>query len=265
MTGSIFNLPPSVLGMPHDEIHIWSAVLDQPPYKIHRLANTLSIEEKKRAERFHFVHDRRRFIVGRGVLRTLLANYLKIAPDDVQFCYGSNGKPFIKSFYNKDKLQFNLSHSENYALFAFARDREIGIDIEYVHFFSEMEKIAKQFFSTNEFFALQSLPNGEKKTAFFTFWTRKEALAKAVGMGLSHDLNKIDMTRCRRQLSLTMHDKRNSNKDSFWSIQDLNLVPGFAAAVAVKGENWRLHCWKWPENFAKLGANNQPLNDMIIN
>jgi 4'-phosphopantetheinyl transferase len=265
MTGSTFNVPPSVLGMSHDEIHIWCAVLDQPLYTIQRLANTLSIEERKRAERFHFVHDRRRFIVGRGVLRTLLANYLRVAPDDIQFCYGSNGKPFIDHCYNKINLHFNLSHSENYALFAFARDGEIGIDIEYVHFFSEMEEVAKQYFSINELFALQPLSNGEKNAAFFAFWTRKEALAKAVGMGLSHDLNQIDVTQRRQQLSLNVPDESKSNIDSFWSIQDLNLVPGFAAAVAVKGENWRLRFWQWSEKFTKLGSNNQSLSCMALN
>ena len=265
MTISAFRVPTEVIDMRPNEIHIWRAVLDQPQDIIQRLSTWLAVDEKKRADCFRFEQDCRRYIVGRGVLRGLLAHYLSSTPERVQLSYGPNGKPFLADVCNKENLCFNLSHSEGYALFAFTQDREIGVDIEYVHAFGEMEEIAKGFFSSDEHLALKTLSKAEKKTTFFNFWTRKEAFVKAVGMGLSHPFDQIDVSQCPGRPVLAMKNDRCSGKESLWSIHDLNAVPGFAAAFAVEGRNFSLQCWQWSDDLANFIIDSQPFKPMALN
>ncbi len=73
-----------------------------------------------RAERFYFEKDRKRFFVGRGILRSILEKYLDIAPSRLQFFYGDNGKPAVADTGRQETIRFNLSHSNGRALFAFA-------------------------------------------------------------------------------------------------------------------------------------------------
>ena len=102
-------------------------------------------------------------------------------PDQLQFCYGKNGKPALVRKWGKGNINFNLSHSEGLALYVFTRDREIGVDIEHIRDIPEMDQIAARFFSVRENAVFRALPESKKKEAFFSCWTRKEAFIKALG------------------------------------------------------------------------------------
>jgi 4'-phosphopantetheinyl transferase len=111
-----------------DEIHLWYACLDRPAVDFRSL---LSPDETIRAQRFHLERDRQRFIVRRGLLRTMLSGYLHADPGQLQFCCGRNGKPTLTDESGR-KICFNLSHAGGLALYGFTRGREIGVDIERV-------------------------------------------------------------------------------------------------------------------------------------
>jgi len=203
------------------------------------------MDERMRAERFHFERDRKRFIVRRGILRTILGCYLSIEPSRLRFCYGKNGKPALADTSGKGRIRFNLSHSEGLALVAFTRDREIGVDIEHIRDISEMEQIAERFFSVREYTVFRVLPKSKKKEAFFNCWVRKEAFTKAIGDGLSWPLDKFDVSLILGESARLLRIEGDSKGASRWSIQDLKPASGFAAAFAVEGRSGRLHCWQW--------------------
>jgi 4'-phosphopantetheinyl transferase len=115
-----------------DDAHVLRASLDQPADMIAKLAPLLSRDEYQRAERFHRPTDRPRFIAGRGILRKIISAYLALAPDEVRFVYNEYGKLFIADDQNCGSLSFNLSHSNDMALYAVARGRRVGIDVEYM-------------------------------------------------------------------------------------------------------------------------------------
>src|SRR5688572_1477810 len=115
-----------------DEAHVWMASLDQPADLIAKLAPLLSEDERQRAERFHRPIDRWRFIAGRGILRKIISAYLALDPDEVRFVYNEYGKPFISTDQDRGALSFSLSHSNGMALYAVARGRRVGVDIEYM-------------------------------------------------------------------------------------------------------------------------------------
>jgi len=131
--------PPEDLALSSNDVHVWRASLDQLALRFQRLAQTLSADEQLRAERFYFEQDRRRFVVSRGLLRTILGCYLGIEPSRLQFCYGSRDKPALVETSGGGTLRFNLSHSQGLALYAVTRNREIGVDLERIRPISEAE------------------------------------------------------------------------------------------------------------------------------
>jgi len=237
--------PLSDLELSIDDIHIWRADLDLTIISIQKLNETLSIDEKGKAERFRFEKDKRRFIAGRGILRTILGCYLNVNPSRVQFCYGKNGKPELADTFGNGTVLFNMSDSDGLALYAFARELEIGVDIERIRDIPEMEQIAERFFSLKENEILRSLPESKKKEAFFNCWTLKEAMIKAIGDGLSYPLDSFDVSTAlggQRELLRTQGESREESK---WSVQLLEIGPGLAAAFALWGECRRVHCLQW--------------------
>jgi 4'-phosphopantetheinyl transferase len=237
--------PPLDLELPADEIHVWRASLDQPVPRFQRLKQLLSPDESMRAEQFHFEQDRKRFIACHGILRTILGRYLNVDPNRLQFCNGKNGKPALAHEFDNGSIHFNLSHSNEIVLYGFARDQQMGVDIERIRNISEMDQITKRFFSKTENEILRNLPDNQKKEAFFNCWTRKEAFIKAIGEGLSYPLNKFVVSLVPGEPARLLRIEGDSKAASRWFIQELNPAPGFAAAFAVEGRRRQLRFWQW--------------------
>lgn len=174
--------------LPHNTVDIWEIPL--PACDLNALAlNDLSPDEQTRFQRFYFAKHKRRFAQSRIALRTILSHYLHQCPADLEFAYSAFGKPSLPHFHN---LQFNLSHSKDLALLAVCQTHPIGIDIE---FFSERPflGIASHLFSFQEQQQLACLPPSLIPLAFFSTWAQKEAIMKAVGMGMSYPTKAIDL------------------------------------------------------------------------
>jgi 4'-phosphopantetheinyl transferase len=163
------------------EIHLWTAGLDLGGSVLEALRQALSLDEIARANRFLRETDRRRFTAARGILRRLAADYLNSAPAKLRFVYGEKGKP---SLLNGAGLGFSLSHCEGRAIYAFAWDRELGIDLELPREGIDTMGIAERYFSPEEAEGLRKKPAADRRRQFFRLWTEKEAYAKALGIGL---------------------------------------------------------------------------------
>ena len=148
----------------------------------------LSDDEHARATRFHFAPDRARFVASRIALRHILAKALGVEPAGVLFTLGVHGKPVIARDHNPGNWQFNLSHSGDIGLIAVAQGQPIGIDIEVLRPLPRQMKEILPSLSLAEQRALQLVAEPARATAFLRCWTRKEALIKAIGAGLTLDL-----------------------------------------------------------------------------
>lgn len=153
--------------------------------EIHRLkAELLSKNEKERINRFKFTEDKERFSTARVVLKLLLENISGISLAALDFNFSPSGKPYFKN------IEFNLSHSENYVLIALS-NKPVGIDIEIPKENFDFEPILKNTFGSDEINYINShIP---RKESFLTLWTRKEALLKATGEGLTDELTSISV------------------------------------------------------------------------
>jgi 4'-phosphopantetheinyl transferase len=242
--------PPAEVVLSSGDVHVWTADLDQPVHYRRWLARTLSVDERARANRFHFESDRRRFVAGRGLLRVILSRYLATKPDRLAFCYGPHGKPEVAASQGEDDttIRFNYSHSRGLALYAVARGRRIGVDLEILRPIPEADQIAAHFFSPRENAALRALPASQQCEAFFNCWTRKEALVKAVGDGLTRSVEQIDVTLVPGEPAmLNSVDGIDSNphEAARWRLQALFPARGFVAALAVEGYDWQLSRWQF--------------------
>lgn len=225
-----------------NEVHIWRANLELPEEKINQLFNLLNKDEQERAQRFHFARDRARFIAARGMLRKLLGQYVAISPEQLQFNYNQYGKP---NLIQKPEIQFNLSHAHNQALIAVTLASAVGVDIEYCDREVDIDGISKRFFSANECQVIQSLTDVKKRQVFFTAWVRKEAFLKALGMGLSYSLDKVEVSLLPEQPAriIALHDKEQKLED--WSLFNLTISEDYQAALVVKGNNQTIKTWQF--------------------
>jgi 4'-phosphopantetheinyl transferase len=177
-----WQTPPLRLELGASDVHIWRASLACPAEQLRHYHHLLSADEQGRAARFKFSEHQQHFIAGRGILRTLLGRYLNIEPQHLQFVYGAHGKPALA---HATPVQFNLAHSQGVALYAITRDRPIGVDLEYLRPLNDLVSLAQRFFAASEHAALVALPSEQQTTAFFRYWTSKEAYLKATGSGLA--------------------------------------------------------------------------------
>jgi 4'-phosphopantetheinyl transferase len=202
-----------------DEVHVWRAPLDDCGAELSALARSLSPEECGRALRFQFAGDRRRFVACRGWLRRLLAGYLDIDAAAIGFGENAFGKPRLTTPATP-WLHFNVSHSGGMAVFAVARDHEVGVDVEQVHDDFPVDAVAHRFFTRREQETLDASPPGHRVDVAFALWTRKEAYLKGIGVGFA-----TEQTARGRALE----------ECSDWSVAAFDAGTGFIAAVAVEG------------------------------
>jgi 4'-phosphopantetheinyl transferase len=214
------------------EVHLYIVRLESSENNFAQAFSWLSPDEVERADRFRFDRHRRAFVLGRAMLRALLAGYLRMTPEEASFTYGPKGKPALSGA--ACPLSFNVSNSGDLAACAFTLDCEIGVDVEHRRRLLEIEGIARRFFASDEVSELMRLPEEERPEGFFNCWTRKEAYIKAVGDGLSLPLDSFQVTLqpgvAARMISL---DGSTAAAER-WTLHAFTPAPDYAGAIAYQ-------------------------------
>ncbi len=205
----------------------------------------LSQDELERASRFATDELRHRYVVARGILRSLLGIFLSQSPGSLQFRYGEHEKPFLAGEAATSGLQFNVSHSHDLGLFAFRFGSELGVDVEKTRTNLEQTEIATRFFSASESAKLRSLPETEQGQYFFALWTCKEAFVKAHGGGITFGLSRFDVQLEPGADSAIIVSNQSGERVSPWYAHRFEPGPGFAGALAVEEREPRLTLWNW--------------------
>jgi 4'-phosphopantetheinyl transferase len=243
------EVPGQALTLTADTVHVWTASLEVADAELACYAHTLDATEHAHAQRFRFERDRRRFIVARGVRRTLLARYARVAPHRLAFGAGQWGKPHLLEPLPARTIRFNASRSGGIALIGVAVGREIGVDVELERDILDWDEIAERFFSVRERRELQAVPAGQKRLAFFTCWTRKEAYIKARGEGLSLPLDQFDVSLTPGSPAALLGCRVGGvelEEAQRWHMPALCAQPGYLAALVVEGSGCRVVNRTWP-------------------
>lgn len=177
---------PSALNEP-GIVDIWRLHFPSYIHRVSELYETLQPEEKIKAALFHHESDRYKFIIGKAVLRMVLAGYLNMPPQSLKFTLGMSRKPVLK-IANDTPFHFNVSHSGNYMLIAVS-DTPVGVDVEHYETGLNIREVMEIALSEQELRFMQKQLAPQK--AFFKLWTRKEALLKATSIGLNNDIKYI--------------------------------------------------------------------------
>ena len=223
------------------EVQVWFARLDRTPERLARMRTVLDADEAARAARFLMEVHRNRFVAARAMLRDLLAGYLAHPPAEIRFAYNEWGKPALASDFAAADVRFNLSHSQDLAVYAFALGREVGVDLELIRGDLARERLAENFFSPAEVAALRALPPGEQERGFFNCWTRKEAYVKARGQGLSIELKSFDVSLAPGAEARFLRGAECRG----WSLKSLDAGAGWAAALVTEGTPARIAEPRW--------------------
>ena len=208
------------------ELHIWRAFLGANPLPSDYY---LAVDERQRMQRFRFEHDRLMYGFAQGLLRTLLAGYLDLSPREIEYSRTEYGKPYLELPLGDPGLEFNLSHSGEAVLIAITQGTPVGVDVEQVKPLPDLDQVASNYFSAAEQVDLFSLTGSARIEGFYRCWTRKEALIKASGEGLSMPLDSF-------QVSLLPGDPPElvkSANSSTWMLLNIEPAPGYAAAAAA--------------------------------
>lgn len=209
----------------HDgEVHVWRIAIQAANMD----ENPLSPEEQVRARKFTRVEDRDRFVTGRSTLRQVLGRHLVCLPSELVFRPDRFGRPQLISPLDRS-LDFNVSHSGRFAVITVATGRRVGIDVETIRDDIDLLSVMRDLFTPGEQAAVMAMSGVNRARVFFWCWTRKEALVKAIGTGLSAPLATLDIR------SGILPD---------WEVRTLTVGPGYQAAVAGGGNGWRLSCWQ---------------------
>lgn len=188
----------------------------------------LSPDERARADRFVHDGDRRRFVMARARLRELIGERLGVAPQSVQFGYGAYGKPSLATLHHD--IRFNIAHSEDLAVYAFASGVELGVDVERLRVIDDAARLVARF-SPRERRAYESLPPGDRPVGFLNCWTRKEAFIKATGQGLSLPLDSFDVTLTPGKPAEILRVGTMRGAKCGWRLQSFSPAQGFVAAL----------------------------------
>jgi 4'-phosphopantetheinyl transferase len=215
-----------------------------------RLRECLDSEERRRASRFHFQRDRDRFVTARGSLRHILARYLDRRPETLRLGYGEAGKPFLP---DHPDLQFNLSHAADLLLVGVSHGRRLGVDIERVAPDSVIDATSGLVFSEPEIAMLRQRRGPARRERFARFWTRKEAYIKADGRGMGLELRLIDVATEPDHVLLRDESSGRWTACPRWRLHSMVVDRGYAAALAVEGDDWRPASFNWPGSLMLAG------------
>jgi 4'-phosphopantetheinyl transferase len=176
-----------------DEVHVWGVVpqaVDDAGL-LRRYEDVLSADEQAQRRRLRLDRLRHDYLVAHTLVRVSLSRYADVSPEDWTFVRNRHGRPDIGGPRGAPPLRFNLSHTGGLVVCAVAMRRAVGVDVEDRSRPLRCMSVAERFFSSVEVDALHALPEAERHSAFFTFWTLKEAYIKARGLGLSMPLEKF--------------------------------------------------------------------------
>jgi 4'-phosphopantetheinyl transferase len=224
-----------------DEVHLWAWALEAAAVELPAHIEILDQQERDRMQRFHFAPDRARYAVAHANLRRILGAYLRQPAAGLRFHTNGFGKPELEHGDSSSSIHFSLSHSRSIALLAVANGRPVGVDVEDVRPIEP--EVADSHFSASERSQLNQLQGDAWLLGFYRCWTRKEAILKAEGVGLSRSLDSFDVSLLPEERAKLLGTRQHFSYP--WTLHDLLPSEGKIGAVATAQPHTTLTCFSF--------------------
>lgn len=225
-------------------VHLWAWEVDRDVGDATLLTTLLSPEELDRASGLRQARDRSRFVAARGMMRNLLARYAGCPGESLRFVYGPHGKPALSGRGPK----FSLSRRDALAILAISESAAVGVDIERLAPAPDAAAILQENASPAEIDAYARLPEEGRAKSFFCWWTRKEAVVKAIGGGLSIPLSSFDVPIEAELADTPAGFVRRIG--GVWTLRHLEPHAHYCGALALEGSLRTVKAWYlgrgWP-------------------
>jgi len=229
---SVSNIP-----LASDEIHLWLASYDQiTDVHLHdAYRGLLNAAERQQEPRFYFERDRRRYLVTRALVRTVLSRYAAIEPKAWVFAENKWGRPEIVNEPARQlDLSFNISHTHALIVLGVTKGRALGVDVENVRAREVAIEVADRYFAPSEVAALHTVPRQQQQDRFFEYWTFKESYIKARGMGLSLPLDKFAFHYADDRSVEIAIDRELADDPQRWEFWQFRPTPEYLVAVCAE-------------------------------
>lgn len=218
-----------------DEIHLWKideSTVDDTLLAAYR--RLMSAEELQRHERLRQLADRRRFLITRAAIRSVLSGYFPDVPP-AQWRFGRNawGRPTIAEPVLESNIEFNISHADGLIVIAVTERGALGVDVEFTGRRCRTLALANRYFSAHEIVALKGMSDSAQRERFFDLWTLKEAYIKACGMGLAIPLRSFSFAFGMDGISIAFAPER-CDEPAAWQFWQMQATPRHRLAIALK-------------------------------
>lgn len=223
------------------EVHLWRATLDPHDAPTSGTAAALGLDhaERTRLARFRLPEGAARYAQTRGLLRRVLGRILGVPPADVPIETGTGGKPVLARAHPARALHFNLAHTGDLVVVAVCPTMPVGIDVEELAPVPDLDALAARVLHPAERALLSGAGAGRRLEQFLQLWTRKEALLKGMGVGLSEDVAHTSVADPARPV-YDAGPARAPGEAEAWIVHDLGVSDGFVGALAVRGQTIRI-------------------------
>ena len=212
------------------EVQVWCARVNEAAVSV--AVRLLNEEEQARMERMRLGIARHEFMVGRAMLRVLAGVATACGPREVAIGVGEHGKPRVEG------VEFSVAHSHGLVVLALCREAAVGVDVEWVEREIEALEIARSTFAPGEAKRIeQAVEGAERARAFFAVWTRKEAIVKAHGQGLTIPLDNFEAPEGDAEQAVDLVVKGDAR---LLFVRGLDVGEGFAGALAARAEGLKL-------------------------
>lgn len=204
---------------------------DEVDYR--RFRDVVSEEKRHQIDKFMYIEDYKRSLLGDALVRKMVSNISGISMDTIVFDVNEYGKPYVANVPN---IYFNLSHSGKWVA-CIVSDNQCGIDIEKI---ADVDmRIVERFFSMSECNAIKKINSSELRQKFFEYWTIKESYIKFIGKGLSIPLNSFEVYEEANRYIIKTYDETTCNVE----VIDFDLE--YKMAISYLDKQYELDFRNW--------------------
>jgi 4'-phosphopantetheinyl transferase len=225
-------------------VQVWLVRLNLIAECAARLDELLDDSERARARRFVFERHRQHYVAAHAFTRAVLAQYANTRPEILRFTSDTYGKPVL---LGADGLKFNLTHSSGVGALAVANAAEVGIDVECERPDVATRDLARRFFAPSEVAALDRYAGPHYTSAFFACWTRKEAYVKAVGLGLSLELDSFVVSVDPDAPPELLHTGTGDQERLRWALYGFRVAADCHGTVVVERAATEPPVYQWSD------------------
>ena len=221
-------------------VHIWIIKTDSNPEILNGSSEILSVRESDRLDGYNFERDKVKFAFRHIKLREILAQYIDCEPQEIVFNYNNYKKPHISYPVTGLNIKFNISYSNKIILLGITTEDEIGVDVEQIVELNNLDDLAKDHFSSEEYSYYIKFNKMEKLNIFYKIWCAKESYIKAVGMGFYYPLDSFYVRFNDQNQFDSIILRQCPEAKIYWATKEISINDDYFGCFTHKKKNLKL-------------------------